>query len=539
MAEKKLTAKLGLDDSEFKKKLADSNNSVSQFGGKLSGLGAAIGIGSITAAFTLIKKGIDTSGDASDRLSFKIEGIQGAFRALAQNIVSLDFSRSFKDAYEAAYDLAEAMDDIQDQTLSVSILDSKNAVTLARLRNDLRDSDLSTAQRLAKEKEIKDIIEKELVTRQHITDQSLAAVNASNAMKYGITTDQANLYLEYLTNYADFTDEQRKQLALALQYNKVQLDQKRNSGDLGQLDLKRTQNYNDVVNAYKNLSPELQKYMSISNIILDYTDKEKQELSNIIIGYNQANASLLRQEGMVDRVGDRLDKQSNSTEAIADNIRKAADAYQVWKDQIHINLNEPLLPGGNPLQSNKVVGIKQTENLSTIADKSITATEAVDKLGSSFDRLGSAIGGAEGNWISWMGNLLQTIPQAISAITSLSAANRVEASTSATAAGTEAAKSVASIPIVGPILAVAAIASVMGAIMSMPKLAMGGLAYGPTTAMIGEYSGASNNPEVVAPLNKLQGIIGRSINGKLSTRLRGSDLMVAVDLSENIHNINT
>ena len=38
MAEKKLTAKLGVDDSEFKKKLAEANGSVSGFAGKLSGL---------------------------------------------------------------------------------------------------------------------------------------------------------------------------------------------------------------------------------------------------------------------------------------------------------------------------------------------------------------------------------------------------------------------------------------------------------------------------------------------------------------------
>jgi hypothetical protein len=41
-------------------------------------------------------------------------------------------------------------------------------------------------------------------------------------------------------------------------------------------------------------------------------------------------------------------------------------------------------------------------------------------------------------------------------------------------------------------------------------LAKGGLAYGLTSAIIGEYAGARDNPEVVAPLNKLQGILERS-----------------------------
>ena len=45
------------------------------------------------------------------------------------------------------------------------------------------------------------------------------------------------------------------------------------------------------------------------------------------------------------------------------------------------------------------------------------------------------------------------------------------------------------------------------------EFAAGGIVYGPTNALVGEYSGASNNPEVVAPLDKLQGILMRSMGG--------------------------
>lgn len=38
--------------------------------------------------------------------------------------------------------------------------------------------------------------------------------------------------------------------------------------------------------------------------------------------------------------------------------------------------------------------------------------------------------------------------------------------------------------------------------------ANGGVVYGPTNALIGEYSGARNNPEVVAPLSKLKSLLG-------------------------------
>ncbi|MFD1176862.1 hypothetical protein ACFQ3W_11200 [Paenibacillus puldeungensis] len=45
-------------------------------------------------------------------------------------------------------------------------------------------------------------------------------------------------------------------------------------------------------------------------------------------------------------------------------------------------------------------------------------------------------------------------------------------------------------------------------IPTIPKLAKGGLAYGPTLAMVGDNKGAASDPEVIAPLSKLEGIIG-------------------------------
>ena len=45
-------------------------------------------------------------------------------------------------------------------------------------------------------------------------------------------------------------------------------------------------------------------------------------------------------------------------------------------------------------------------------------------------------------------------------------------------------------------------------VKNVAKFADGGIVSGPTMALVGEYAGASNNPEVIAPLNKLKDIIG-------------------------------
>lgn len=41
----------------------------------------------------------------------------------------------------------------------------------------------------------------------------------------------------------------------------------------------------------------------------------------------------------------------------------------------------------------------------------------------------------------------------------------------------------------------------------LPTFASGGIVSGPTLAYVGEYAGARNNPEVIAPLSKLQGLL--------------------------------
>ena len=57
----------------------------------------------------------------------------------------------------------------------------------------------------------------------------------------------------------------------------------------------------------------------------------------------------------------------------------------------------------------------------------------------------------------------------------------------------------------------------------IPKLARGGLAYGPTLAMVGDNPGARIDPEVIAPLSKLESIMGgdnREIVARLDTLIQ-------------------
>ena len=67
----------------------------------------------------------------------------------------------------------------------------------------------------------------------------------------------------------------------------------------------------------------------------------------------------------------------------------------------------------------------------------------------------------------------------------------------------------AAIPFAGFAIGAGFTASMLATVSAagIPKLANGGIASGPTLALVGEYAGASGNPEVIAPLDKLRRMI--------------------------------
>jgi hypothetical protein len=94
---------------------------------------------------------------------------------------------------------------------------------------------------------------------------------------------------------------------------------------------------------------------------------------------------------------------------------------------------------------------------------------------------------------------------------------------------------------VGVAIAGGLIATMTALMMSLPKFANGGIAYGPTLGIFGEYAGAANNPEVVAPLNKLKELIGTDDQGgggiaQIRLRAKGRDLVGVYNREQRLKN---
>jgi phage-related minor tail protein len=109
-------------------------------------------------------------------------------------------------------------------------------------------------------------------------------------------------------------------------------------------------------------------------------------------------------------------------------------------------------------------------------------------------------------------------------------ANKLEAASWKELAAAKYMAAHASIPFAGFGIGAGFVASMLAVVAAagVPMLAEGGIASGPTLAMVGEYAGASGNPEVIAPLDKLRGMLKEPANvdfGRVEFEIKGRTLV--------------
>ncbi len=124
-------------------------------------------------------------------------------------------------------------------------------------------------------------------------------------------------------------------------------------------------------------------------------------------------------------------------------------------------------------------------------------------------------------------------PEEVAAATASTVAAKAEAMAYRELAASEFMAAHAYIPFAGAGIAAGFIGMMQGIVgsVAVTPFANGGLLYGPTLALMGEYANAKSNPEVVAPLDKLKSLIGDSgsVAGmRMETRVRGRDLVMAI-----------
>ena len=189
---------------------------------------------------------------------------------------------------------------------------------------------------------------------------------------------------------------------------------------------------------------------------------------------------------------------------------------------------------------------KNIDTLTNFAQKAGLLFEVIDnEVVTSIDKFGllgdtitgisnaiaSGLGDATDGWATFKNAAVEAIGDVIGKLVQQFVAQIIANTAKAPAI---AALGPAAIPIAAGagVIASAAFKRVVGA----AKFADGGVVYGPTLGLVGEYPGASTNPEVIAPLSKLKNLIEPSGAMELQTRISGNDLLVLLERTEKQRN---
>lgn len=175
------------------------------------------------------------------------------------------------------------------------------------------------------------------------------------------------------------------------------------------------------------------------------------------------------------------------------------------------DLSKVTLPGAGEIVDEETE--RKKERMEALSKMTRQAQQGLRGVSDMLTSVSGLIGESAGAWLQWGASVLDACSRALPAIMAIAAANGVKSATET--------------PVIGWLLAGAAVASVLASFAALPKFAEGGLAYGPTLGLFGEYAGAKNNPEVVAPLNRLKALInpaGGATSGKVEFEIDGRKL---------------
>lgn len=247
--------------------------------------------------------------------------------------------------------------------------------------------------------------------------------------------------------------------------------------------------------------PDLEQALKIAQVRQDIKDLSKELREGIYSGVKNIASSADRMVNAFSQMQDVLgDEDATAWEKV----------MAVWNTMI------------NTVDS--IMSVVQTiENISEVAKKLSGAKE--ENASAEEEALG--IIGAKTAEVA--------ANEAAAAIEIATSKAKTQAATTEMAAKSTAAY--ASIPFAGVGLAagqIAAMQSLITAASNVPQFANGGIVSGRTLAEVGEYPGASSNPEVIAPLSKLKDMIGGGSVSRIKVEvggravIRGSDAWLQI-----------
>lgn len=596
MATGDMRARLLLDSKDFEKNIKRSKKDVDNFGaaGKAMGKELASQFKKLTAAALALngatdvfKAFVDSSQTIGDTFRANVEGMKTVVDNFIYSIANADFtpfSNRLAEMFRKGKEAAAAADQFGNTQMAVSFrMATKGAdyrAAMARARN----KNLTTEERAAAVEEAKAAGASIAEGQKTLERDAFDALRTALAAKTNLNADlfSKDAIINALDLDADLTNKERR-AEIETDYNRVIAEIKAREEAVRSQYIKTTVNYAPAIMGgttyHTSYLPGYEEAMaaaqeanrkmieSNADLITSYNLLFRKRDEALSSSYSFAQSAVAAKNQVaeittsVNEVGVTLtNDMAKAAEAIkkaaAEATAAAAEAAELNAEMGRLKSVQPLsgmagmsyadtslqLPGSISMLDENPAGRAQEFYMSEWlkpfeedAKKLEDINGVVGMLGGSFSQLGSSIGGAAGNMLTFVGSALdaaQAIIPLIAQIMAESAAHKKNATAAATDAASKTLSAYAGIPFAGVALGVASVAAIVSAMQSIPKFAEGGIVNKATLGVFGEAG-----PEAVMPLDKLdQYIQPRELRVTGNIKASGKELVVVLDNYNRVRN---
>lgn len=525
-------------------------------------LGAVI---TVSEGFNKIMNSSQTLGDEYCRT---MEGLKGGVDQFFYSIGSGDwtpFMNGLSETIRLAREAYNAMDQLGNTRMSFSYFDAKNQATVQEQITILKDKDSTEEQKKA----ARELLEKTLKDQEEIVGQykrrsqnavqamvkaaigldgvDVSAIDVDKILRLDVSAAGDDQKAELAKRYKDFQNEYDKLKAKYTTY------ETRGSG-MNVHSVAVT----DTEALGKAISPMLAKYqdaIQYNAILVKKSDEWLQNLIDVSTAAQNADRNLSSmtkaanrasqsgtggkqpkepaKEGSISWYNEQIAEQSKKL--IAETDMQARAAIQATINELEakkINLKfvvdqeafkiahgemkdgalpvpiKPTVKDNIPTHGKNGKDFKLPEYKPLFDKKDVSLNkdyaESLSNIGSVMSSLSGVTNESASAYLQWGANVISSIAQAIPAIQALTTAKKTEAVVNGVASATET-------PVVGWLLAGAAVASVIAAMASIPKFATGGIV--PGTSFTGDKVPALLNSGEMILNGMQQSSLFRILNG--------------------------
>lgn len=583
-----LVTRLRLDDKDFNNKIEKSKKELNNFqqiqGTLTSALGKfAAGIGAAGGAIEMFNKTMQSSVSFSDTMNKHIDGVKGTVDEFFYSLATGDFSAFYAGIdgiIQRAADAQQALRNLERASISYSYFRSENRRNIATSKIAANNTDLSTSEREAGfeswEKALSSMeadankysqkavaaVQKQIAKGNTLIASTISKREIEQVIKLNLDDEEARQKYKSAYNYVESLIED-----INSKYNVKQAgtnDKSTNDRLAKQKEneIKSIQNkYRAVVIANEMLNKmSTEEFQSVvdmlnqSNDIIEELGSQREEYNNTYKAFKSElekvttsnkptkvdvkpeipNNSLADIQKQISKIQTKILMSVDSVSRAE--LYKELQALENTKRIIEFEYKYPNKlsnldsnPVGDITSGTQISNAKFPKFEPVISQKDVKINndyyDGLNAIATLMNSVTNLTQDSEAAWISWTANVLSAVAAAIPAISTLVAAKTAEA-------GASAAASAAQIPVVGWLMAGAAVASVLAAIATLPSFAEGGIFQSPLKSgdlNVARLNGGEmilNTGQQANLFNLLDGksSLNNSTN-EVSFKIRGTDLI--------------